>query len=430
MQNQQISSDLIRGHIDTIILHTLLDGDKYAEQISDTIDKKSDSAYKINQATLYSALKRLESSKFVNSYQRDANGNGRRKFFTLTEKGKEFADNNLSSWSYSRAIIDKLIDCAPQPIIKTEYIEKIVQVPVTVERTIIKEVEKTDADNQIVAPNNAPNANTETNVESNQNNNTSNDISLENKETTIENKELDTKESNFRVILNGLIQASNIQNTEKRAGAVELSPIEKDDVINQQETIKDFNKTIIEKSNAPTKINITEIDFSDLVVKSHKEGFKISISSKNQTKPHGTLLKNKLSLFVSLAMFLILSLELLFYTTTYKTLLAPSNGLIWGLIGAFALWPITSIIIYKNSPQKTTTKDIYGDSILTTLIVVFNLLLINFAGVLLFDLNFSVKKDVLLYLIIPATLYLDILLYSIIKFNFAKSKMCKFNPKN
>ena len=41
MQNQQISSDLIRGHIDTIILHTLLDGDKYAEQISDTIDKKS-----------------------------------------------------------------------------------------------------------------------------------------------------------------------------------------------------------------------------------------------------------------------------------------------------------------------------------------------------------------------------------------------------
>ena len=27
-----ISSDLIRGHIDTIILHTLIDGDKYPHQ--------------------------------------------------------------------------------------------------------------------------------------------------------------------------------------------------------------------------------------------------------------------------------------------------------------------------------------------------------------------------------------------------------------
>ena len=138
MQNQQISSDLIRGHIDTIILHTLLDSDKFAEQISDAIDKKSDGAYKINQATLYSALKRLESLKYVNSYQQDA-VNGRRKFFTLTQSGKNFAEANLSSWSFSRSIIDKLIDCEPQPIIKTEYVEKIVQIPV--ERTVIKEIE-------------------------------------------------------------------------------------------------------------------------------------------------------------------------------------------------------------------------------------------------------------------------------------------------
>ena len=30
---QQISSDLIRGHIDTIILHTLVSSDKFAQQI-------------------------------------------------------------------------------------------------------------------------------------------------------------------------------------------------------------------------------------------------------------------------------------------------------------------------------------------------------------------------------------------------------------
>ncbi len=406
MQNQQISSDLIRGHIDTIILHTLLDGDKYAEQISDTIDKKSDSAYKINQATLYSALKRLESSKFVSSYQKDANGNGRRKFFTLTESGKEFAKNNLSSWSYSRAIIDKLIDCAPQPIIKTEYIEKIVEIPV--ERTIIKEVEKVVDKNQTIL---------QPQVDE-----------IKNNIVQTTNNSNEVQEVNFRNILNGLIQTTNAQNDEKQE-VVELSPIEKEDVV-KQPSIKDFNQTISEKSNNTVKIDLTDIDFSDLVAKSRKEGYKISVSSKNTTKPTGQLLKNKLNLFVSLAMFLVLCIEVLFYLSTYKTVLNPSVGLILGLVGALMLWPIINIVKYKNSPLLTTAKDIFADSILTTLIIVFNILLINFAGVMLFNLDFSVKKDVLLYLIIPATIYVDIIIYSIVRFYFSQSKICKISKKN
>ena len=42
MEQHTISSDLIRGHIDTIILHALVDGDKYAQQISDAIEEKSE----------------------------------------------------------------------------------------------------------------------------------------------------------------------------------------------------------------------------------------------------------------------------------------------------------------------------------------------------------------------------------------------------
>ena len=84
MEQHAISSDLIRGHIDTIILHTLLDGDKYAQQISDSIEEKSEKEYKINQATLYSSLKRLESLRFVKSYWNDSE-TGRRKYFNLAK---------------------------------------------------------------------------------------------------------------------------------------------------------------------------------------------------------------------------------------------------------------------------------------------------------------------------------------------------------
>ena len=119
MENQPaISSDLIRGHIDTIILHTLLESDKFAQQISDAVENKSDNAYKINQATLYSSLKRLESLKLVDSYWHDFDG-GRRKYFKITEAGKQTVENNLSSWAYSRSIIDKLMNLSPTPVFKS-----------------------------------------------------------------------------------------------------------------------------------------------------------------------------------------------------------------------------------------------------------------------------------------------------------------------
>jgi len=105
---QPISSDLIRGHIDTIILHTLLSGDKTAQQIIDSVELDSDKKYQLNQATLYSSLKRLEKLKYLNSYWYDYD-KGRRKFFQITESGRNFVNENLISWTFSRSIIDKLV---------------------------------------------------------------------------------------------------------------------------------------------------------------------------------------------------------------------------------------------------------------------------------------------------------------------------------
>ena len=85
---QSINSDLIRGHIDTIILKSLTDGDKFPQEISDYVYKVSNESYSINQATLYSSLKRLESTKLLRSYWQDSS-NGRRKFFALTQSGRD-----------------------------------------------------------------------------------------------------------------------------------------------------------------------------------------------------------------------------------------------------------------------------------------------------------------------------------------------------
>lgn len=108
-QGITISSDLIRGHINTIILRSLYDGDKYGYDIINEIEKKSGGLYTLKQPTLYSALKRLETLHYVESYYGDFSNGGRRKYFRLTNSGKEITERNLSEWEYSRTIIDSLI---------------------------------------------------------------------------------------------------------------------------------------------------------------------------------------------------------------------------------------------------------------------------------------------------------------------------------
>lgn len=104
-----ISSDLIRGHINTIILRTLYDGDKYGYEIINEIESKSRGQYTLKQPTLYSALKRLESQDYVTSYWGGVSNGGRRKYFQITEKGRIVVEQNLAEWEYSRTVIDSLI---------------------------------------------------------------------------------------------------------------------------------------------------------------------------------------------------------------------------------------------------------------------------------------------------------------------------------
>ncbi len=104
-----ISADLIRGHINTIILRALYDGDKYGYEIIADIEQKSRGQYSLKQPSLYSALKRLEREGYVTSYWGGSAGGGRRKYFSLTDNGKEIAERNQSEWEYSRTVIDSLI---------------------------------------------------------------------------------------------------------------------------------------------------------------------------------------------------------------------------------------------------------------------------------------------------------------------------------
>ncbi len=107
--NSSVNIDLIRGHMDTIILRTLSNEDKYGYEILDEIKGKSNNLYSLKQPTLYSCLKRLEKQGLITSYKGDLSYGAQRVYYTLTDLGKQFLENDQIQWEFSRTIINSLL---------------------------------------------------------------------------------------------------------------------------------------------------------------------------------------------------------------------------------------------------------------------------------------------------------------------------------
>ncbi|HZJ76609.1 MAG TPA: PadR family transcriptional regulator [Oscillospiraceae bacterium] len=105
----QISSDLLRGHTDTIVLGILIEGDNYGYGIYKRIIEKSEELYEIKEATLYSSFRRLEKAGGISSYWGDETQGGRRKYYKITTFGKNMYELNKKDWGFAKKIIDKLI---------------------------------------------------------------------------------------------------------------------------------------------------------------------------------------------------------------------------------------------------------------------------------------------------------------------------------
>jgi len=109
MIDPSLSSDLLRGHTDTIILGLLVDGDKYGYEITKLVHEQSDQLYELKEATMYSSLKRLEKDGRIISYWGDETQGGRRRYYRLTRSGREQYEDNKRNWHIAKQILDKLL---------------------------------------------------------------------------------------------------------------------------------------------------------------------------------------------------------------------------------------------------------------------------------------------------------------------------------
>lgn len=106
----RLSSDLLRGHTDTIVLGILMKGDSYGYEIYKTIVEKTNEEYVLKEATLYSSFRRLEKEGFITSYWGDETKGGRRKYYRITEKGKQQYRQNKLDWEFTQQILNRLLE--------------------------------------------------------------------------------------------------------------------------------------------------------------------------------------------------------------------------------------------------------------------------------------------------------------------------------
>ena len=103
-----ISSDIIRGYNDTIILSILKEGSSYGYEISKRIRTLSRDKYIIKETTLYSAFSRLEKNGYIKPFTKN-DLESRRTYYEITKLGIDYLNEKKEEWITTQDVISKFI---------------------------------------------------------------------------------------------------------------------------------------------------------------------------------------------------------------------------------------------------------------------------------------------------------------------------------
>lgn len=103
--SDMLDKEMMKGSIDILLLSLLNKRDMYGYEMVKELKENSDELYNMSEGTLYPALKRMENKSWVQSYWENSESGGRRKYYRITESGKNELQKKLQEWKQ----ISKLI---------------------------------------------------------------------------------------------------------------------------------------------------------------------------------------------------------------------------------------------------------------------------------------------------------------------------------
>lgn len=104
-----VTSEVIRGYTDTILLAQLKKGDSYGYEINKNLQAITNNEFELKEATLYTAFRRMENEGYITSYWGDEGVGARRRYYTITDKGLDLYEENLKDWKKIKNMIQNLL---------------------------------------------------------------------------------------------------------------------------------------------------------------------------------------------------------------------------------------------------------------------------------------------------------------------------------
>jgi DNA-binding PadR family transcriptional regulator len=99
----------LRGVVEPLLLFIIGDLPLYGYEIARELERRSEGYFDLTASTLYSALRRLESRGLVSSSWRLVTKQ-RRRYYELTEKGRQILAEELAQWQKFLGATERLID--------------------------------------------------------------------------------------------------------------------------------------------------------------------------------------------------------------------------------------------------------------------------------------------------------------------------------
>ncbi|WP_440895040.1 PadR family transcriptional regulator [Amphibacillus sp. Q70] len=104
-----LSSDIMRGYNDLIILSLLIEGPSYGYEISKKIKERSNENYVMKETTLYSAFARLEKNNYIQSFQQIKTAGRKRTYYEITETGRNYLNDKAEEWVVTQDVVNRFL---------------------------------------------------------------------------------------------------------------------------------------------------------------------------------------------------------------------------------------------------------------------------------------------------------------------------------
>lgn len=105
----KINKELLKGSTVILILSLIDEKSMYGYEMIKEIEERSSGVFSFKEGTLYPILHTLEAEGMLEAYWDESEGNRKRKYYTITDKGRHHMKEKHEEWNIFRSAVDHVI---------------------------------------------------------------------------------------------------------------------------------------------------------------------------------------------------------------------------------------------------------------------------------------------------------------------------------